>query len=151
MWPFVAIALAASLVGFLAGQFVDVRALKSSGLENVATLTPDNNENLTPVSFNLDAFNLLHGHSQEMEADSCNRCHVGAENDTPKSFHGWYYGDKQFFEKHEGESFKQKCSDCHRLNSQRQQPEKVKGSLPKFEHRKMSDCSACHVARTARP
>lgn len=146
-WPaFVATALVASLLGFLAGQFVELGSEDSrNGFRAIASNGSSQNSGLTPVKFNFAAFNLLHGHSQEKDPESCKRCHVGENNDTKQWFRGWYYGDQQFFEKHvQGVS---NCSTCHAFEpNKNERRNKPKPDVPGFEHSELSNCSDCHVA-----
>ena len=90
---------------------------------------------LTNVSFNVEAFELLHGHSRKAEYENCDQCHLEGviEVAMPAAFADWFYGDRELFETHSGELAD--CSKCH------------VGFVPeKTEFAKLSNCSKCHVA-----
>ncbi|QEG23962.1 hypothetical protein [Mariniblastus fucicola] len=96
--------------------------------------------NLTPVAFNVQAFNLLHGHSQQEQFEDCSLCHrLPAVGDAALVgiFKDWFYGDEQFFEAHPGGL--SDCAKCHLLIE--------KGEFAKEEHLEFSrlvNCSECH-------
>ena len=142
--PFAATALVASLAGFVIGQFITLDPNLGSRASSIAAVVTEAGNssqvmqgNLTPVKFNVNAFRLLHGHSQQDEFASCKQCHTGDLEETSEKFNGWFYGDKEFFQKHIHSDIS-KCSDCHRIASDETPP-------PKFEHFKDSNCSTCHA------
>jgi len=96
---------------------------------------------LTPVAFNVQAFNLLHGHSERAEFANCGRCHqlAGQDATLAEVFKGWFYGDAQFFEAHAGGIGD--CSECH-VAAVVEKSEFGKNNQPGFE--KLANCSECH-------
>lgn len=156
LWPaFVSTALVASFAGLLAGQVFDLGFLDRASLPNQMSVAIGNSSpNLTPVKFNFDAFNLLHGHSQT--EITCEQCHVGSDNETLEMFSDWYYGDKAFFDKHVHGDWSN-CSDCHIHSKPR--PKKGEIEIPKdarptgrfnpHANSEKINCSDCHLAGNA--
>ncbi|MFT5300876.1 MAG: hypothetical protein ACI87E_003593 [Mariniblastus sp.] len=65
---------------------------------------------LTPVSFNTQAYELLHGHSINPAYADCDACHLDVDSEV---FEGWFYGDEEFFAKSHHQGAVGKCSTCH--------------------------------------
>ena len=87
-------ALVASLGGLLLGQAISLNSVTGSAVEGVAGLVPQPpSAKMTPVNFNVSAFELLHGHSTDQSYANCGVCHV---NENEEAFEGWYYGDETF-------------------------------------------------------
>jgi len=136
-----ATAAAAMLAGVWLGSFFAPTNEVHSGTTFAAvdSDTPDANL-LTPVSFSVEAFNLLHGHSQKVEFKNCEHCHQAAVEDSAleEIFSAWFYGDVHFFEAHPdglGD-----CSKCHVQTAELDEP--AEG----FGHGvgKLANCSDCH-------
>lgn len=135
-------AMAALLAGVLLGYFA-MPTWKLLSQSSVAVGASSHDAGvLTPTSFNVHAFNLLHGHSLEAEFKNCDRCHqpVAAEGGgLSEVFQIWFYGDEHFFEVHsEGLS---DCSKCHAW-APVEQDEISKDSPQKFA--RLMNCTACH-------
>ncbi len=136
---------AAMLVGVWLGCFLTQNSEILPG-SNVASidLNSSNTKLLTPVSFNVQAFNLLHGHSQRAEFRNCGQCHqqtAGKEAALSEIFQGWFYGDVHLFEAHpDGLA---ECSKCHVPTTD----EHRDFAKDKELHRgfsKLVNCSDCH-------
>ena len=149
---FLCTTLGTLLAGFVLGQIVDVGRLDRWSSQGVMA-TRDSQasrerSSLTSVKFNFSAFDLLHGHSQSEPSDSCKQCHVGPNDETAQWFHGWFYGNLEFFEKHVGGNMT-KCSNCHQvieLKYDGREPDEPTGNphdVP--EHDKRGNCLDCHV------
>lgn len=115
-WSTVLITSAASmLLGFWLGQVL----LYGGGVQDQSGIADagsamDSGKKLTPVSFNRNAFELLHGHSQQDEFENCGQCHKSTtpdEIELDNIFKRWFYGDADFFEVHPNGV--NQCSDCH--------------------------------------
>ena len=137
-----ATAAACMLVGVWLGSFFTPvsHVLSGSQLAAVDSGSPDARL-LTPVSFSVQAFNLLHGHSQQEEFKDCDKCHRVAVEDAAfeKIFESWFYGNAHFFEAHPdgiGD-----CSKCH-VHLAAKQDLPVEGAANGFA--KLANCSNCH-------
>jgi hypothetical protein len=140
-----ATAAAAMFAGLLLGQFYSPadHNLNGSSLA-VADSGPMKVSELTPVSFNVDAFNLLHGHSQQEEFGNCEQCHHQSdpeEDAFAMIFERWFYGDDDFFEAHldglDG------CAKCHVF--EKKQEDFGKETVHGFEKLdQLANCSDCH-------
>jgi len=136
------VVLVASLSGFLLGQFVQLKPNDAQGspIANLGGSTPMISATLTPVKFNVNAFRLLHRHSELPVYAQCKDCH--SDDGPPKAFEDWYYGDQDFFAAHQSGNMSN-CSSCHTVDALM---EKVDPALPTdFKHFKEGNCSACHV------
>lgn len=148
----VATALAAGMMGILLGQSSWLFSSPASAIANAPSMDTRVNSQpstkITPVRFNADAFELLHGHSQQDEYSNCSLCHVAGQK--KDAFKSWFYGDDQFFKTH---NFKgvANCSACHvvmkegkKIHDQFLPTPKAKNphALPGFSS---AECSACHV------
>lgn len=157
-----ATAVAASLFGLIVGQFVTIypgpkysdsrprtEGVLESGVGNSEQLNAGRSRKITPVKFDVGAFKILHGHSQEPAFANCAACHLSGEPEQ-EAFAGWYYGNDRFFKKHYFEGVAN-CSACHVLTN----PRRISGpgsadlELPSphglsrgFLNR---DCSDCHA------
>ena len=142
-WPALLVtAVAAMLVGVWLGSLI---LPLSENLSDSALAVDESVGSeavrLTPVSFNVEAFNLLHGHSQSSEYENCGLCHrVTAVKSATLGdvFKGWSYGDEHFFDVHRDGV--DDCSKCHVSD----------GSLGGIESdtwkrlAKLASCSNCH-------
>jgi hypothetical protein len=131
-----ATAAAAMLAGIWMGYSVAPIKEETSGSDVVTVDSNSPDSILTPVAFNVKAFNLLHGHSQLEEFENCNQCHqLEIEEDATLSefFQGWFYGDEHFFESHPNQLVVE-CSKCH-----------VAATAEKEEFAKLMNCSDCHI------
>lgn len=101
---------------------------------------------LTPVSFNVDAFNLLHGHSQREEFENCDQCHQQqAESEDElfaEIFEDWFYGDEDFFEAHLGGLGG--CAKCHVFEAENQRDIGKDAGHGFGKIDKLANCSDCH-------
>jgi len=154
----IATAVAASVFGLLLGQFVSVYPAPQSAVAGVRSLPQIENSNrsrqIVPVKFNVDAFELMHGHSRRAEFANCGSCHqAGEEQD--EVFEGWYYGDEEFFETHDFKGVAN-CSACHVFSDTEQHEDERNGPID-FELPELhefspdfinGECSGCHTGST---
>jgi hypothetical protein len=146
-------ALVACLGGVLIGSFYSNKRSQDLSAPQVATSalqvgqhdvgnSSAANSNITQVRFNVQAFELLHGHSTNPDFAHCDACHDNGQQ--KEAFKGWYYGDDSFFKKHHAGQLG-KCSSCHRLvnDANEGQVPKLKGPHDQaaFPNR---ECSNCH-------
>lgn len=139
-WPaLIATALAACMLGVLVGQFVSPIEARTEIAKKANQI---HESELTPVTFNVNAFNLMHGHSKNAEYADCDSCHQSQWG----VFEGWFYGDANFFEIHRFEMEKPltlaNCFACHLI--------RVDDILPnnKVDVHQLGggDCRDCHKA-----
>lgn len=142
-WPVI---LATAVATVLSGIWLGSIFLPTNGNLSTGMAAGDSGVNnaklLTAVSFNVHAFNLLHGHSQKAEFENCGQCHqlASAEGDALSDiFDGWFYGDEHFFEVHlDGID---DCTSCHLASvDEKSKPAmKVPGDFSSLVR-----CSECH-------
>ena len=140
-WPYlISIAIAASLIGFLLGRTNVQRSVDSMVAKNLAHdgASPNIQSNIKPVNFNVAAFEMLHGHSQQDGFQDCQTCHVAGKDE---AFDGWFYGDSFFIGQHASFA-KEKCSQCH-LKADDLEVEDLFRGAHDFEG--VAKCSQCHV------
>ena len=138
-------ATAAMLAGVWLGYcFMPGGKLLSNSNVAASDLNSPDASRLTPATFNVRAFNLLHGHSQRPEFGACGHCHQHSGERTPlkEIFRDWFYGDENFFEAHpDGLA---DCSKCHVMEHTGQQPI-GKDSHQDFDKlAALVNCSQCH-------
>lgn len=143
-WPAIlATAVAAMLAGvWLGSLFLPLSEGLSDSTLAVGEPIDSKAVRLTPVSFNVEAFNLLHGHSQSPEYENCGLCHkaaavkAGAIGDV---FEGWFYGDEHFFEVH-----RDGVDDCSKCHVAAGEPGGIESDSWKGLA-KLASCSNCHL------
>jgi hypothetical protein len=155
-WPvLVATGVAATMGGVLVGSFYSSSGKNPVGLTaNVAHVSNSaeptvSGLKITPVKFNIDAYEILHGHSTNVAYQDCDACHVEGQDE---AFEGWFYGDGEFFKSHADAVKSKKCSSCHVSVSS---PKQDKADRLKNEAKRLglkhsdfpqSSCVSCHKA-----
>jgi len=138
-----ATAAAAMLAGIWLGHILTPTWELLSDSNAVADVNSPDAKALTTVSFNVQAFNLLHGHSQQAEFENCDQCHrqaVGKGGGLDGMFRDWFYGDAHFFEAHPKPLTD--CSKCH-VAAPARQDENAKDLHQEFA--KLANCLECHA------
>ncbi|MFK7765821.1 MAG: hypothetical protein AB8B55_01170 [Mariniblastus sp.] len=140
-WSYlIATAIAASLAGFLIGRMGSGSTVNSQVAGDVGSDVglAAQAGNIKPVTFNKAAFEMLHGHSQQIEFGDCHSCHVKGKD---QAFEGWFYGDAFFIRQHLAFGKHNKCSRCHQSFEDMDVDDLFRG----HEFEGVAKCSSCHV------
>ncbi len=140
--------LAAGIGGFLIGSAVSTTGTNdfSRPVAQQQLPGPTEDARITPVRFNTQAYELMHGHSTNPEYANCDSCHVDGQDE---AFEGWFYGDGQFFKTHKDAVKSMMCSSCHvNENKANRDRQKIRDAFKQqgLKHSDFPDtsCMACH-------